>query len=144
MPRGRKKKTDQSDQDNRSGGRGNQGFASMDPERRREIAREGGRSSHSGGRSSSRSGSREIDSGNYGRGGYSGDDSRSSNFAEDQSSSDRGSERGRYSGSARRTQIVNEDAGDAHTISITAFTILNDTTIDDGTRVRMLREYFNG
>lgn len=144
MPRGRKKQNQDSDSNNRSGGQGNRGFASMDPERRREIAREGGRSSHSGGRGSSRRGSREIDSGNYGRSSYSGDDSGSFDQEQDQSSSDRGSGRSRSAQAGRRTQIVNEDAGDAHTISITAFTILNDTTIDDGTRVRMLREYFNG
>lgn len=143
MPRGRKKQKPDSDFNDQSGGRGNQGFASMDPERRREIAREGGRSSHSGGRGS-RSGSREIESGNYGRDGYRSADSGSFNTAENQSQGSRGAGRSGSSGSARRTQIVNEDEGDAHTISITAFTILNDTTIDDGTRVRMLREYFNG
>ena len=34
---------------NSSQGSGKQGFASMDPERQREIAAEGGRASHSGG-----------------------------------------------------------------------------------------------
>lgn len=142
MPRGRKKRNIDSDFDNQ--GTSNRGFASMDPERRREIAREGGRSSHGGGRGSSQRGSRDIEDGNIGSFNSSRANSRPTDFEQDESSGSRSSQRGRSSQSNRRTQIVNEDAGDAHTISITAFTILNDTTIDDNTRVRMLREYFNG
>lgn len=37
-------------QSNKKGGTSNRGFASMDPEKRREIARKGGKASHGGGR----------------------------------------------------------------------------------------------
>jgi general stress protein YciG len=39
---------DEDDQDGRDGGRSRRGFASMDPERQREIASMGGRASHGG------------------------------------------------------------------------------------------------
>jgi uncharacterized protein len=53
--------TNQNSDDNKQSGK--QGFASMDPERQREIASQGGRASHSGGGSKSSTQSDEEDKG---------------------------------------------------------------------------------
>ncbi len=50
---------DSKGQDNKSGGKqntSNRGFASMDPEKQREIASKGGKASHGGGRKPKNSG----------------------------------------------------------------------------------------
>ncbi len=44
---------DNQGRNNQSGNKGSQGFASMDPQKQREIASEGGRASHGGGNAQS-------------------------------------------------------------------------------------------
>ncbi len=54
------------------GGKGNQGFASMDPERQREIASEGGRAAHQSGNAHEFTSEEASEAGKKSRGGQGG------------------------------------------------------------------------